>query len=146
MRTLGELVKGKPVHVIMQNQTVRDAVKDMAKYNVGAVPVLDGDRLVGIFSERDLMVRCIAGGIDVNTTKVGDVMTKKVIVMQSGDSYEECLIIMKQKEIRHVPVIEGDRLAGVVSLRDLMQIDVEEKEQKIDVLHSYIHYNPKGNK
>jgi CBS domain-containing protein len=146
MRTLGELVKDKPVHVIMKEQTVRDAVKDMAKYNVGAVPVLDGDRLVGIFSERDLMVRCIAGGIDVNTTKVGDVMTKKVIVMQSGDSYEECLIIMKQKEIRHVPVIEGDRLAGVVSLRDLMQIDVEEKEQKIDVLHSYIHYNPKGNK
>jgi CBS domain-containing protein len=146
MRTLGELVKDKPVHVIMKDQTVRDAVKDMAKYNVGAVPVLDGDRLVGIFSERDLMVRCIAGGIDVNTTKVGDVMTKKVIVMQSGDSYEECLIIMKQKEIRHVPVIEGDRLAGVVSLRDLMQIDVEEKEQKIDVLHSYIHYNPKGNK
>jgi len=145
MKTLGELVKNKPVHVIKKDQTVLEAVKDMVRYHVGAVPVVDGDRLVGIFSERDLMVRCVAGGIDVSKTKVEDVMTKELIATNINDSWEECLVIMKQKEIRHLPVIEGDRLAGVVSLRDLMQIDVEEKEQKIDVLHSYIHYNPKGN-
>ena len=145
MKTIGELVKNKPVYVIRKDQTVLEAVKDMVRYHVGAVPVVDGDRLVGIFSERDLMVRCVAGGIDVSKTKVEDVMTKELIATNVNDSYEECLVIMKQKGIRHLPVIEDDRLAGVVSLRDLMQIDVEEKEQKIDVLHSYIHYNPKGN-
>lgn len=146
MKTLGELIKNKPVHVVNKDQTVLEAVRDMVRYNVGAVPVVDGDRLAGIFSERDLMVRCVAGGFDLSKTKVEDVMTKELIVTNINDSYEECLIIMKKKGIRHLPVIEDDRLAGVVSLRDLMQIDVEEKEQKIDVLHSYIHYNPKGNK
>jgi CBS domain-containing protein len=92
------------------------------------------------------MVRCVAGGMDLGKTNVEDVMTKELIATNINDSWEECLVIMKKKGIRHLPVIEDDRLAGVVSLRDLMQIDVEEKEQKIDVLHSYIHYNPKGNK
>jgi CBS domain-containing protein len=146
MKTLGELVKNKPVYVVRKDQTVLEAVKDMVRYHVGAVPVVDGDRLVGIFSERDLMVRCVAGGMDLGKTNVEDVMTKELIATNINDSWEECLVIMKKKGIRHLPVIEDDRLAGVVSLRDLMQIDVEEKEQKIDVLHSYIHYNPKGNK
>lgn len=144
MQTLGELVKNRPILFASKGQSVMDAVQYMAKNNIGAVPVLDGDRLVGIFSERDLMIRCVAKEIDINNTKIEDVMSKYVIIMEAGDTYEECLVIMKQKSIRHMPVIEGDKLLGVVSLRDLMQIDVEEKEQKIDILHSYIHYNPKG--
>jgi CBS domain-containing protein len=144
MQTLGELVKNRPILFASKGQSVMDAVQFMAKNNIGAVPVLDGDRLVGIFSERDLMIRCVAKEIDIKNTKIEDVMSKYVIIMEAGDTYEECLVIMKQKSIRHMPVIEGDKLLGVVSLRDLMQIDVEEKEQKIDILHSYIHYNPKG--
>lgn len=144
MQTLGELVKNRPILFASKGQSVMDVVQYMAKNNIGAVPVLDGDRLVGIFSERDLMIRCVAKEIDINNTKIDDVMSKYVIIMEAGDTYEECLGIMKQKSIRHMPVIDGDKLLGVVSLRDLMQIDVEEKEQKIDILHSYIHYNPKG--
>jgi CBS domain-containing protein len=144
MPTLGELVKMKPVLVTSTGKSVIEVAKFMALNNIGAVPVLEGDRLAGIFSERDLMVRCVAKNMNLHDTKVDDVMTREVIIMEAKDTYEECLVIMKKKSIRHVPVHEGDKLLGVVSLRDLMELDVEEKEQKIDILHSYIHYNPKG--
>jgi len=144
MPNLGEIVKDKVVRFIDEGKTVLEAAEYMDKHNVGAVPVLNGDRLVGIFSERDLMKRCITKRLDVANTKVEDVMTERVIVMEASDSYEDCLRIMKQESIRHVPVISGDKLVGVISIRDLMQVDMDEKEQKIDILNSYIHYNPKG--
>ena len=146
MRTLGELVRSQEMRYVNKGQTVLEAVNYMSEHKIGAVPVLEGDRMVGIFSERDLMVRCVAGRLDIEKTKIEDVMTKRVIIMEPGDSYEECLRIMKQEGIRHVPVCDRDKLIGVVSMRDIMQADVEEKEQKIDILHSYIHYNPKGEK
>lgn len=144
MKTLGELVHSKAVYTVNKGQSVLDVIKYMASSNVGAVPVLDGSLLIGIFSERDVVTRCAAKGIDLKKTRIEEVMTRKVVLMESGDSYADCLKIMKQEGIRHIPVSEGDKLLGVVSMRDLMQLDVEEKEQKIDLLHSYIHYNPKG--
>lgn len=144
MKTLGELVRAKPTYVVERGKSVLEVVRYMALSKVGAVPVLDGDRLVGIFSERDLMTRCVAKGLDLEKTKIDDVMTRKVILMESNDTYEDCIRIMKQEGIRHIPVTEDDKLIGVASMRDLMEADVEEKEQKIDILHSYIHYNPKG--
>ena len=144
MRTLRDLVHKQEMRYVNKGETVLEAVNYMSEHKIGAVPVLEGDRLVGIFSERDLMVRCVAGRLDIEKTKIDDVMTKRVIIMEAGDTYEECLRIMKQEGIRHVPVCDSDKLVGVVSMRDIMQADVEEKEQKIDILHSYIHYNPKG--
>ncbi|MFI5144038.1 MAG: CBS domain-containing protein [Ignavibacteria bacterium] len=144
MPSLGEIVKGKIVRFIDEGKTVLEAAEYMDKHNVGAVPVLNGDRLVGIFSERDLMRRCVTKKLDMAATKVEEVMTERVIVMEASDSYEDCLRIMKQENIRHIPVIDGDKLVGVISIRDLMQVDMDEKEQKIDILNSYIHYNPKG--
>ncbi len=144
MRTLGDLLHKQEMRYVNKGETVLETVNYMSEHKIGAVPVLFGDRLVGIFSERDLMVRCVAGRLDIEKTKVDDVMTKRVIIMEAGDTYEECLRIMKQEGIRHVPVCDKDKLIGVVSMRNIMQADVEEKEQKIDILHSYIHYNPKG--
>ena len=144
MRTLGDLVRKQEMRYVNKEQTVLEAVNYMSEHKIGAVPVLEGDRLVGIFSERDLMVKCVAGRLDIEKTKIDDVMTKRVIIMETGDTYKECLRIMKQEGIRHIPVCDSDKLVGVVSMRDIMQADVEEKEQKIDILHSYIHYNPKG--
>jgi CBS domain-containing protein len=144
MRTLGELVSKQEMRYVTEGQSVLEVVNYMSEHKVGAVPVLRGDLLAGIFSERDLMVKCVARKIDIEKTKVDDVMTKKVIIMESGDTYEECLRVMKQESIRHIPVREDDKLIGVVSMRDIMQAEVEEKEQKIEILHSYIHYNPKG--
>lgn len=144
MRTLGDLVRKQEIRYVNKGETVLETVNYMSEHKIGAVPVLFGDRLVGIFSERDLMVKCVAGRLDIEKTKVDDVMTKRVIIMEAGDTYKECLRIMKQEGIRHIPVCDSDKLVGVVSMRDIMQADVEEKEQKIDILHSYIHYNPKG--
>jgi CBS domain-containing protein len=144
MKTLGELVDGRKVHYINIGTNVQKAAEYMAFNNIGAVPVLNGDTLAGIFSERDLMVRCVAKDMDLKSTPIEDVMTKKVILMEAADNYEDCLALMRQENIRHVPVRDGDKLIGVISIRDLLKLEAEEKEQKIDILHSYIHYNPKG--
>jgi CBS domain-containing protein len=142
MKTLGELTKTKPMVYASSGQSIMDVIKLMAEKNVGAVPILDSSGgLKGIFSERDVLKRCITQKIDLEKTLVDDVMTKGVIVMDSADSYEDCLKIMKQESIRHIPVREGDDLAGMVSIRDLMQIDVDAKEQEIEILNSYIRYN-----
>lgn len=144
MKTLGELVSGRSVHYVNTGINVQKAAEYMALNNIGAVPVLNGDTLAGIFSERDLMVRCAAKDLDLKSTPIDEVMTKKVILMEASDNYEDCLALMRQENIRHVPVRDGDKLIGVISIRDLLQLEAEEKEQKIDILHSYIHYNPKG--
>lgn len=144
MKTLGEIVAGKPVYIVETGQSVQQIAEYMAANNVGAVPVLNGGIMAGIFSERDLMKRCVAPKLDLNSTLIDDVMTKEVITMESNYTYEDCINVMRQEGIRHVPVREGTKLIGVISLRDLLQLDVEEKEQKIDILHSYIHYSPKG--
>jgi CBS domain-containing protein len=141
MKTLRDLISSKPVHFVKMGQTVFDVVSQMAKFNVGALPVLDNeDRLRGIFSERDLLMRCASKKIDMENTKIDDVMTRGVIVMEAHDTYEDCLNIMKQESIRHMPVRDGEKLVGVVSMRDLMQVDVEEKKQEIENLNSYIYY------
>jgi len=141
MKTLRELVNKKPVHIVRIGQSVYDVTCIMSENNVGALPVLDkDDRLRGIFSERDLMIRCVSKKINMESTKIEDVMTKGVIVMEAHDTYEDCLNIMKQESIRHVPVRDGESLIGIVSMRDLMQIEVEEKKQEIENLNSYIYY------
>lgn len=121
--------------------TVYEVVNEMAKNNVGAVPVLDdGGKLRGIFSERDLMIRCAAKKINMEVTPIDEVMTRGVILMEAHDSYNDCMKIMQQEGIRHMPVRDGEKLIGVVSMRDLMQEDAEEKKQEIENLNSYIYY------
>lgn len=142
MKTLGDLTKAKPMVHAATGLSVLNVIKLMAEKNVGAVPILDENGgLKGIFSERDVLTRCIAQKIDLETTPVDNVMTKGVIIMDSGDTYEDCLKIMKQENIRHMPVREGDSLVGIVSIRDLMQTDMAAKEQEIEILNSYIRYN-----
>jgi CBS domain-containing protein len=141
MKTLGELTKGKTMHHVTTGTTVFDTVTYMAENNIGAVPVLEKEgRLRGIFSERDLLKRCIAKGIDIKTTLVEDVMTKGVIVIESHDTYDYCLKIMKQESIRHIPVREGEKLIGMISMRDLLMLDSDEKAEEIGFLKSYISY------
>lgn len=143
MKSIGDLVKGKQLYVVRKGQSVREVVRVMAENNIGAVPVLEGDRLIGIFSERDLMVRCVSVKRELDSTKIENVMTKDVFIMNTGDGSEKCIQAMKKKKIRHLPVCDGDKLVGIISMRDLMQFQVEEKEHEIEVLQSYIHYNPR---
>src|SRR5438552_10452685 len=115
MKTLGDLTKGKPMRHVKTGSNVFDTVKYMSENNVGAVPVLDAEgRLRGIFSERDLLKRCITKELDIKNTKIEDVMTRGVIVVETHDTYDYTLKIMKQESIRHMPVREGEKLVGVV--------------------------------
>jgi CBS domain-containing protein len=114
----------------------------MTDRRVGAVAVLDGSRLAGIVSERDIMGRVVAKGLDPDTTHVGDVMTRDLVVATAAESHEDGLRKMKQAGCRHLPVVEADRLIGMVSQRDLLQIDLTEKDEEIRWLNAYIHYIP----
>ncbi len=142
MKTLKEYLKDERLLFVKSGMNVFDVTKFMDLHNIGAVPVLDKDSgLLGIFSERDLLRRCIVREFDLHKTIVDDVMTKNVIVIDSNDSIEHALKIMKQEKIRHLPVIEEKSLIGLVSMRDLMLVDVKLKEEKIDILNTYIQYN-----
>ncbi len=141
MKTLGDLTRDKQMHHVNVGSSVFDVVKYMASNNVGAVPVLDeAGRLRGIFSERDLLKRCISKELDIKNVKIEEVMTRGVIIVETHDTYEYTLKIMKQESIRHMPVREGEKLVGVVSMRDLMQVDMDEKEEEIGFLKNYISY------
>ncbi|MBK8984116.1 MAG: CBS domain-containing protein [Ignavibacteria bacterium] len=144
MKTLKDLIKDKPMHFVKSGMKIIDVAKFMGLHNIGAVPVLEQSeklKLIGIFSERDLLRKCIAKEINLFETPVDDVMTKKVIVIESHDTPEYCLQIMKQENIRHMPVIEGQDLKGIISIRDLMLYDMNQKEEKIEMLNSYIQFN-----
>jgi CBS domain-containing protein len=143
MKTIGALVAGRDaMYSLTPQQSVRDAARYMTERRVGAVCVLDDARLVGVLSERDIMGRVVAPGLDLDRTRVGEVMTRDLVVAQSGDSHEDALRRMKQAGCRHLPVVEGDKLVGMVAQRDLLQVDLSEKDEEIRWLNAYIHFIP----
>ena len=142
MKTIGGLIGGREVFFIRTDQTVRDAARYMTERRVGAVAVVEGTRLAGILSERDIMGRVVARQLDPDATRVGDVMSKDLVVAHAGDTHEDGLRKMKQAGCRHLPVVEGDRLVGMVAQRDLLQIDLSEKDEEIRWLNAYIHFIP----
>ncbi|MFA7359513.1 MAG: CBS domain-containing protein [Candidatus Kapaibacterium sp.] len=142
MKTLKECLTDIRLLFVKSGMSVYEVTKFMDLHNIGAVPVLDKDSgLLGIFSERDLLRRCIVKEIDLKKTLVDEVMTKEVIVIDASDSPEYALQIMKQQNIRHLPVVENNSLIGIISMKDMMLIDVKLKEEKIDILNTYIQYN-----
>ncbi|MEP0823778.1 MAG: CBS domain-containing protein [Ignavibacterium sp.] len=144
MRPINELIQDHPIYTVQRDQTVADAVRYMAEKNVGAVPVVKDNRLVGIFSERDVITRVIAKGLDPSTVPVGDVMTTRIVVAEVNESHDSCLQKMKTAHCRHLPVVSGERLLGMVSLRDLLMMDLDEKERNLEYLESYIYTIPPG--
>lgn len=142
MKTIGGIVTGREIYHIRVDDTVRDAARYMTERRVGAVAVLDANRLAGILSERDIMSRVVATKLDPDTTRVKDVMTRDLVVGDATESHDEGLRKMKQAGCRHLPVVEEDRLVGMVSARDLMQIDLTEKDEEIRWLNAYIHFMP----
>lgn len=144
MKTIGTVVEGREVYHIGADRTVRDASRYMTERRVGAVAVLVENRLVGILSERDIMGRVVAKGLDPDATPVRQVMTQDLVVANVGDSHDDGLRKMRQAGCRHLPVVEGDRLVGMVSQRDLLQVDLTEKDEEIRWLNAYIHFIPPG--
>jgi CBS domain-containing protein len=138
------IVAAREIFYVSVQDTVRYVAQYMADRRIGAVPVLEGERVVGILSERDIMSRVVAKGLDPDGARAGDVMTRELLVASGDESYEDALRKMRQAGCRHLPIVEGDRLIGTISQRDLMQVDLSVKDEEIRWLNAYIHFIPPG--
>ncbi len=144
MMPIRELVSNRPVFTVDKGTTVQAAAEYMTEHNIGAVSVMHGGTLVGIFSERDVINRVVARRLDPRATFVETVMTSDLVVAGADDDYETCLRKMKQANCRHLPVVEGERLLGMLSLRDLLQVNISEKDGEIEFLHTYMFHVAPG--
>ena len=138
MATIRELLSGRTIHYVQPDQTVFEAAYYMVECNVGAVPVLEGTQLVGIFSERDLMRRVVTEGRDPSSTYVADVMSPDLHTVTPGTSSEEAMCLMQFYSIRHLPVCDGPMLVGFLSLRDLLRCHLDEKSVEAESMRAYI--------
>jgi CBS domain-containing protein len=120
MATVYDLVKDRKVYSIEADKTVLEAARFMMEHSIGALPVLQNGELVGIFSERDVMNRVVAVGRTPGMTRIAEVMTPHPRAVDMNESVEECLFLMKEFGFRHVPIVSGKQLKGLVSLRDLL--------------------------
>ena len=130
MTTLRELVKDRRVYSVDANHTVLEAARYMMEHSVGAVPVLRNGDLTGILSERDIMNRVVAVGRTPGTTAVSEVMTANPRAVAADESIEECLFIMREFGFRHLPIVDGKQLKGLVSLRDVLMHQAAEIERQ----------------
>lgn len=144
MRSIKELIKDRSVYTVDGKTTVQAAVQYMSEKKIGAVSVMEGDRLVGVFSERDVINRVVSRSINPAATMVSSVMTTNLVVATADESYESCLRKMKQAGCRHLPIVEADKLVGFISLRDLLLVDISEKDDTIQFLNNYMFHIPPG--
>ena len=142
MKSIKAILGDRQTITVLSSASVTDAARLMAAHHIGALPVLDGDRLVGIFSERDVLNRIVAASRDPNTTKVGAVMSTDLIVGEVSEAYDVCLTRMRQAHVRHLLVLDEGRLAGIISLRDVLAAEVDDKEEELTILNAYVHYIP----
>jgi CBS domain-containing protein len=142
MKTLKQLLeaKGREVYTVAPEARVFDALKLMADKGVGALIVTEGGRIAGVISERDYARKVILLGKSSHELQVRDIMTSKVITVHPAQTVEECMALMTEKRIRHLPVTEGERLIGVLSIGDLVKEVIAEQQQTIRQLESYIHH------
>jgi CBS domain-containing protein len=118
--------------------TVFEALQRMAEHNIGALLVMNGDRLAGIFSERDYARKVVLRGLTSKDTTVGDLMTGKVITVGPEWTADQCMALMTEHHIRHLPVLDGDRVLGVISIGDAVKAVVDDQHFVIGQLTSYI--------
>jgi len=141
MKSLKQLLsaKGSQVYSIGPDAKVIEALQLMAQKDVGALIVMEGDRLVGMLSERDYARKVILHGRSSQDVCVRDIMSSGVITVDPSQSVEQCMALVTQKRIRHLPVCDDDKLIGIVSIGDLVKEMIAEQEQTIKQLESYIH-------
>jgi CBS domain-containing protein len=142
MESIGSIVQGRETVVVGPSTTVAEASRLMTDRGIGAVPVLEETRLIGIFTERDVMAKVVAEGRDPQDTPVRDVMSTELIVAEAGAGIEDCLRRLHQARVRHLLVLKEGRLVGIASMRDLVVRELSEKDRTIELLNAYIHYIP----
>ena len=140
MTTLRDIIhrKGDEIYSIGPEASVLEALKVMAERNIGAILVLEEGRVEGILSERDCVRRLELHGRTAQDAKVKDIMTSKVLYVQASQSLEECVAIMIDKNIRHLPVFDDQKLLGLISARDALREMVDEQKFVISQLEHYI--------
>ena len=141
MKTIKEILQSKPLGVlsISPEASVLDALRLMAEKEVGALVVLENERLAGIFSERDYARKVILHGKSSKDTSVREIMTSKVVYVRPEQSVEECMALMTDKRIRHLPVLHESRVIGVISIGDVVKEVISEQRFVIEQLEQYIH-------
>jgi len=139
MRNVQHVIRNRPLVAAHPHQSVFDVAVTMSDSGVGAVPVIEDERLVGVFSERDLMSRVVAVGRDPTRTTVADVMTRDVVTADVRDRGEPCVRRMRSRNCRHLPVVSDGRVIAMVSLRDFLRDELEEQKEEIRHLRAYIH-------
>jgi len=140
MKTVDRLLqkKGRDIISVKPDATVYEALTVMGERNVGAVLVMEGDRLEGIFSERDYARKIVLKGKRSRETKVREIMTPHVVCISGERTVEEAMALMTGKRVRHLPVVAGDRVQGVVSIGDVVKAVIDEQEFHIQQLELYI--------
>jgi len=140
MRLVSDILssKGYDIYSVKPDTSVLDALKLMAEKNIGALMVLRGKELMGIFSERDYARKVILEGKSSADTQVSDIMTSKVAYVGPHNTLEECMALMTDKHFRHLPVMEANRLLGLISIGDVVKAIISNQQIEIKQLESYI--------
>jgi CBS domain-containing protein len=141
MKTLQQILndkKHKELISIAPNRPVFDALVILAEYKIGALAVMEGDKLVGIFSERDYAREVVLQGRSSKTTQIQEVMTAKVIVGRPDDFVDSAMRMMSEKKFRHLPVVDGGKVLGMLSIGDLVKETIDDQQRAIQALESYI--------
>ena len=140
MLSVEQLLNQKPraIYSIGPEEPVLAAIKKMAEHHIGALVVMSGEKLVGIMSERDYARKVVLLGRSSTETRVDAIMTSKVVTVTAKQDAHDCMRLMTDMRIRHLPVVAGDRVIGVLSIGDLVRAVIEEQERTIADLESYI--------
>ena len=141
MRTAADLLKSKAhqaVHTITPGASVFDALKLMADKNIGALLVMEGERIAGIITERDYARKIVLMSRSSKETPVREIMTSAVMYVRPAQSSEECMVLMTENKLRHLPVIDGTKLLGLISIGDLVKSIISEQKFIIEQLEHYI--------
>jgi CBS domain-containing protein len=140
MRNVGAFLKDQrgPVWSVHPDQTVREALELLARHNIGALLVLRDAHLEGVFSERDYARKVVLEGRSSSDTRVSEIMATQVIHVSPEQSIEECMALMTNHHVRHLPVLDGDQLIGLISIGDVVREMLSAQQFLIDQLHQYI--------
>jgi CBS domain-containing protein len=141
MKGIAQILKGKTskaVHAIGPNETVYEAVKRMAEQGIGALLVMEGETIVGIVTERDYARKIVLAGRSSKDTPVSVIMTTRVLCVGPQQTTEECMAIMTESRVRHLPVLDNGKLIGLVSIGDLVKDIISEQQFIIEQLEHYI--------
>ena len=142
MKPIRPLLDNREVVVVDVATSVMQAARVMSERLIGAVPVVDGERVAGIFTERDVLARVVAAGVDPETTPVSSVMSTNLVTADICESHDACMRRMQQARVRHLLVLRDGRLAGILSMRDLLGLELDERDEAITLLNAYVHYIP----